>query len=251
MRRDAIRKPTDAAAARAAADGVAPKPRPQTVAGAGADRASRPAAFGVSRETVERLDRYVALLTAWQERINLVAPSTIGRHLDAACRRFAQLEPLAPHAMRWCDLGSGAGFPGLVVAIARTGPRRARRSGRKQCQESAPSCGRRSRETGVSAEPSCGRASRIAGRFLDGPTSSPPGRSPRWTSFSASSRAGSGRIARAISPRAAIMEKKSLTRRPIGVSHGKARVGDSRGSAILEIATLSAGRRDPPDADAA
>jgi 16S rRNA (guanine527-N7)-methyltransferase len=75
-------------------------------------------AFGVSRETVERLKAYEALLKQWQKTINLVAPSTLP---DIWHRHFAdsaQLLALAPPAVeRWLDLGSGAGFPGLVLAI--------------------------------------------------------------------------------------------------------------------------------------
>jgi 16S rRNA (guanine527-N7)-methyltransferase len=75
-------------------------------------------AFGVSRETIERLKTYEALLKQWQKTINLVAPSTLA---DVWHRHFAdsaQLLALAPpDAKRWVDLGSGAGFPGLVLAI--------------------------------------------------------------------------------------------------------------------------------------
>jgi len=74
--------------------------------------------FSVSRETVERLETYAALLRLWQKTINLVAPSTLD---DIWHRHFAdsaQLLALAPPAAeRWLDLGSGAGFPGLVLAI--------------------------------------------------------------------------------------------------------------------------------------
>jgi len=74
--------------------------------------------FAVSRETLARLQTYEALLKHWQKTINLVAPSTLddvwGRHFADS----AQLLALAPPAARtWLDLGSGAGFPGLVVAI--------------------------------------------------------------------------------------------------------------------------------------
>jgi 16S rRNA (guanine527-N7)-methyltransferase len=75
-------------------------------------------ATGVSRETLDRLDAYVALLTKWQRRINLVARASLGdvwrRHLlDSA--QLAEYLPAAP--ARVVDLGSGAGFPGLVLAI--------------------------------------------------------------------------------------------------------------------------------------
>lgn len=73
----------------------------------------------VSRETLARLDQYVALLTEWQRRINLVAPATIG---DVWARHIADslvLERLLPPFQHCVDLGSGAGLPGLVVAAAR------------------------------------------------------------------------------------------------------------------------------------
>ena len=76
------------------------------------------AATDVSRETLERLRAYAALLGKWQARINLVSRAS----LDDLWRRHmldsAQLAPLLPaDATVLTDLGSGAGFPGLVVAI--------------------------------------------------------------------------------------------------------------------------------------
>lgn len=76
---------------------------------------------GVSRETLERLRIYAAQLVKWTKAINLVAPNTLP---DLWRRHFldsAQLYPLAvehtgPGAGPWLDLGSGAGFPGLVMA---------------------------------------------------------------------------------------------------------------------------------------
>ena len=76
------------------------------------------AAFAVSAVTVDRLKSYADSLTLWQQRINLVAPSTLP---DVWHRHFAdsaQLVDLAPDSLEtWLDLGSGAGFPGMVAAI--------------------------------------------------------------------------------------------------------------------------------------
>ena len=72
----------------------------------------------VSRETLERLEIYAGLLRKWQRKINLVSPNTLP---DLWARHFvdsAQLMRIAPpNPKRWVDLGSGAGFPGLVCAI--------------------------------------------------------------------------------------------------------------------------------------
>jgi 16S rRNA (guanine527-N7)-methyltransferase len=75
----------------------------------------------VSRETKERLKVYVALLEKWQKSQNLVAPGTLNaiwtRHVADSVQALAAV----PDARRWVDLGSGAGFPGLVTAIVLTG----------------------------------------------------------------------------------------------------------------------------------
>lgn len=72
----------------------------------------------VSHETEARLDRFVELLLGWQAKTNLVAPSTLlhlwTRHISDSL----QLLDLAPSAKSWVDLGSGGGFPGLVLACA-------------------------------------------------------------------------------------------------------------------------------------
>ena len=74
--------------------------------------------FGVSRETLERLETYAALLQQWQTVKNLVAPSTLEVLWPRHIADSLQLLALAPDAKIWMDLGSGAGFPGMVVAIA-------------------------------------------------------------------------------------------------------------------------------------
>ena len=71
----------------------------------------------VSRETLERLDVYAKLLRKWTSKINLVAASTLD---DLWMRHFldsAQVFELAKTRGQWVDLGSGGGFPGVVVAL--------------------------------------------------------------------------------------------------------------------------------------
>jgi 16S rRNA (guanine527-N7)-methyltransferase len=73
---------------------------------------------GVSRETLARLQSYVELLIAWNRRINLVGPRTIGDIWRRHVLDSAQLRPLIPPKSRvLVDLGSGAGLPGLILAI--------------------------------------------------------------------------------------------------------------------------------------
>lgn len=71
----------------------------------------------VSRETFARLEAIVDLLRRWQGTINLVAPATLPAIWQRHVADSLQLLALAPAAAsRWVDLGSGGGFPGLVVA---------------------------------------------------------------------------------------------------------------------------------------
>jgi 16S rRNA (guanine527-N7)-methyltransferase len=74
----------------------------------------------VSRETELRLDRYVELLRQWQAKTNLVAPSTLPTLWTRHIADSLQLLTLAPAAKTWVDLGSGGGFPGVVLACALT-----------------------------------------------------------------------------------------------------------------------------------
>jgi 16S rRNA (guanine527-N7)-methyltransferase len=74
--------------------------------------------FDVSRETIERLELLVAELKRWQSIKNLVGPSTLSQVWDRHIADSLQLLDFAPDGARWLDLGSGAGFPGLVVALA-------------------------------------------------------------------------------------------------------------------------------------
>lgn len=73
---------------------------------------------GVSRETLDRLRIYADLLVKWQLRINLVGPDTVPILWQRHFLDSAQLFPLLPHpASPLVDMGCGAGFPGLVLAI--------------------------------------------------------------------------------------------------------------------------------------
>jgi len=71
----------------------------------------------VSRETEDRLAAFVDLLDRWRKMTNLVADSTFPSVWTRHIADSAQLIGLAPEAKRWVDMGSGAGFPGLVIAI--------------------------------------------------------------------------------------------------------------------------------------
>jgi 16S rRNA (guanine527-N7)-methyltransferase len=72
----------------------------------------------VSRETLARLEAYADLLVRWSARINLIGRDTLGDLWRRHMLDSAQLRPLVPAAATTLvDLGSGAGFPGLVLAI--------------------------------------------------------------------------------------------------------------------------------------
>jgi 16S rRNA (guanine527-N7)-methyltransferase len=83
-----------------------------------ADRSRALALTPVSRETLDRLDRFVAVLLEWQQRMNLIASSTESKLWTRHIADSLQLLALAPQARIWVDLGSGAGFPGVVLACA-------------------------------------------------------------------------------------------------------------------------------------
>ena len=87
------------------------------------EKVSAAAGRDVPRETFDRIALYVRLLTQSAEKQNLIAPSTFGtiweRHvLDSA--QLVRFEPF--NGASWADIGSGAGLPGLVVALLVNGP---------------------------------------------------------------------------------------------------------------------------------
>lgn len=84
------------------------------------DAESFSAVFNVSRETMAALKTYETLLIKWQKSINLVANSTISDLWQRHMLDSAQLSGLVSQPVQhWVDLGSGGGFPGLVVALLR------------------------------------------------------------------------------------------------------------------------------------
>lgn len=74
---------------------------------------------GVSRETLERVRSYLAVLDQWRERINLIGPGE-GRHLwrRHVLDSLQLIEYISQDDLNVADLGSGSGFPGLVIACA-------------------------------------------------------------------------------------------------------------------------------------
>ncbi len=74
--------------------------------------------LNVSRETMERLELFHKLLTRWQKKTNLVSTSTLEEFWTRHVIDSIQCLDLKPHVLDWADIGSGGGFPGLVIAIA-------------------------------------------------------------------------------------------------------------------------------------
>jgi 16S rRNA (guanine527-N7)-methyltransferase len=86
-----------------------------------ADRDEAAVGAHVSRETGDKLALLAAELRRWQAIKNLVSPATLDEVWSRHIADSLQLADLAPEARTWLDLGSGAGFPGLVIALAIAG----------------------------------------------------------------------------------------------------------------------------------
>ena len=77
--------------------------------------------MGVSRETARRLEAHLKLLREWSSRMNLVGPGELDDYWRRHALDSAQLLNHATEALRWADLGSGAGFPGIVLGCLLAG----------------------------------------------------------------------------------------------------------------------------------
>jgi 16S rRNA (guanine527-N7)-methyltransferase len=95
---------------------VSQRPSTQDPSSGESDKAEALELTPVSRETERRLDLYLNLLRQWQAKTNLVAPSTLPHLWTRHVADSLQLVTLAPTAKTWVDLGSGGGFPGIVLA---------------------------------------------------------------------------------------------------------------------------------------
>ena len=76
-----------------------------------------PKGLDVSRETIEDLKRYHDLLIKWNSKINLVSKASIKTLWERHIWDSAQIVPISGNGLNWVDIGSGGGFPALVVAI--------------------------------------------------------------------------------------------------------------------------------------
>jgi len=81
------------------------------------DRRSFAEATGASSSSLDALQTYLDMLADWNSRMNLVGPSALASFWLRHAYDSAQLLTLAPKAKIWADLGSGAGLPGIVLAI--------------------------------------------------------------------------------------------------------------------------------------
>ncbi|MDT3685232.1 MAG: 16S rRNA (guanine(527)-N(7))-methyltransferase RsmG [Pseudorhodoplanes sp.] len=94
------------------------KTKPNFTLELAADRIKALELTPVSHETLMRLDRFVELLIHWQNSINLVAPSTLPKLWTRHIADSLQLLMLIETPILWVDLGSGGGFPGMIIACS-------------------------------------------------------------------------------------------------------------------------------------
>lgn len=126
-------------------------------------------AFNVSRETIDQLSLYASLLAQWQPRINLVAPASLPDVWHRHIADSAQLYAFAPpNARTWLDIGSGAGFPGLVIAIMAHTTGGPRVSLIESDRRKSAFLGEVARQTGISVEIHAARIEQIATQAMLG-----------------------------------------------------------------------------------
>jgi 16S rRNA (guanine527-N7)-methyltransferase len=95
----------------------APTARPDLVDPDEYDASAFQAQTGATGAQMADLERYRELINQWNQHINLVGPSALASFWRRHAFDSAQLFPLAPEARVWADLGTGAGLPGVVLAI--------------------------------------------------------------------------------------------------------------------------------------
>ncbi len=125
----------------------------------------------VSRETMAMLQIYVDLLVEWQKKTNLVSNSTIEgvwrRHICDSAQCYVVGKTVTQNAPNWLDLGSGAGFPGLVVAILGDGEPALRMQLVESTGKKCAFLRKVVRETGVSANVTNERIESVTKQFCD------------------------------------------------------------------------------------
>lgn len=95
-------------------------------------------AANVPRETLDALKTYVRVLLDWQTRLNLIGESTIPdlwrRHILDSAQILDQVPDWRSKPRVWADLGTGAGFPGMVLALMGAGPVHLFEKSPRKCQ---------------------------------------------------------------------------------------------------------------------
>ena len=75
----------------------------------------------VSRETCEKIDKYLSILDSWRNQLNLIGPNEWERIWERHILDSHQLRKFIPESARIVDIGTGAGFPGVILAASASG----------------------------------------------------------------------------------------------------------------------------------
>ena len=127
------------------------------------DRVSEAAGRDVSRETLGLLEGFVALLERNAAQQNLVSPSTLRTIWERHIVDSAQLVRFAPRHGSWADIGSGAGLPGIVIALLVEGPVTLIEPRRLRAEFLGEACRELGLTDRVTVEPA--KAERVEGEF--------------------------------------------------------------------------------------